>query len=274
MRKPRRNWRDLDARWLTRALGTSEPGGCRVSLPVLCALARQIPMRETNLKLQEHKKGKVASFAFDPPKQYLTAVAQQPAPETLHALPLVPSTPVLPSTNPVAPLQSPAALPPCPLPLPDAPASKQSSGSAASAAARLQVEMQSKGAADAEKKGDQENEQQPEAEVDTVKRPTESAKKKVPKQDVVKKPKKGNTKHAKQGSKETTSAKQVKKVETTKKSKEKKKTKEDHVKEDYNIRRNAGIPVSLLRKHVHGCGKCRSRPYCTPSCWALRGFTL
>ena len=43
---------------------------------------------------------------------------------------------------------------------------------------------------------------------------------------------------------------------------------------DLALRRAAGIPTALLRKFASGCSRCRSRPFCTKSCWALRGYDL
>ena len=45
-------------------------------------------------------------------------------------------------------------------------------------------------------------------------------------------------------------------------------------KDDLALRRDAGIPTALLRKFADGCSRCRSRPLCTKSCSALRGYTL
>ena len=34
------------------------------------------------------------------------------------------------------------------------------------------------------------------------------------------------------------------------------------------------VPSALKAKYANGCAKCYHRSYCTPSCWAGRGFTL
>eukprot|EP00435_Cladocopium_sp_Y103_P038537 s3768_g10.t1 len=34
------------------------------------------------------------------------------------------------------------------------------------------------------------------------------------------------------------------------------------------------VPPALKAKYANGCAKCYHRSYCTPSCWAMRGFTL
>ena len=44
-------------------------------------------------------------------------------------------------------------------------------------------------------------------------------------------------------------------------------------KQHYDKLLAAGIPAKLLRQRSNGCARCRSRKWCTRSCWMLRGFT-
>ena len=48
----------------------------------------------------------------------------------------------------------------------------------------------------------------------------------------------------------------------------------DKRKDDLAARRAAGIPTALLKKFEAGCARCRWRPFCTRSCWALRKYEL
>ena len=32
------------------------------------------------------------------------------------------------------------------------------------------------------------------------------------------------------------------------------------------------VPTALLKKHEFGCSRCRQAPFCTASCWKLRGY--
>jgi hypothetical protein len=44
--------------------------------------------------------------------------------------------------------------------------------------------------------------------------------------------------------------------------------------EELKARVAAGVPRKTLEGYAEGCSRCRSRPYCTSSCWRLRGFTV
>lgn len=82
------------------------------------------------------------------------------------------------------------------------------------------------------------------------------------------KPTKTDTEKAKFKKGKVSQKKNKKQSSTVVKSKEKQKE------EDFKVRRKAGVPLSLLKKHEFGCGRCRNRPYCTRSCWSLRGFSI
>ena len=49
---------------------------------------------------------------------------------------------------------------------------------------------------------------------------------------------------------------------------------EDRVARKRRLLLEAGVPRSLMQQYSAGCSTCRSAPFCTPSCWAKRGYRL
>ena len=255
----------LDPQWLQKGLGHEAIGQCPLSVSQVAARAVTIPMRSTNKNLVESKK---PSRACDMMLSHLMNGLQIPSPQLAQAaLPAPPAT------------RQPAASTPCPLPLaapsaapyptacastavvtPHQSAEMQTGGtsvskqpqpqSVVSAAAMLQQQWQEA------KETNQENSE----EVDKVEQ--KACGKKTSKESKVK--------NKEKATKTDTSKVKSKQSSKVVKTKEKKKC----IQDDFQLRRKAGVPLALLKKHEFGCGRCRNRPYCTRSCWSLRGFSI
>lgn len=280
----------MDPRWLQQALGTEAVGRCPLVVSQIASRALTIPMRSTNKQLLETKKssrvtamlshmltgltmGEDALKLHGAPGSTVSLAADQlPRASTMLPLP-APPPPSVPCTVPdslaaAAPPSLPASqsLSAATPPTAPQPAAKEQH-SVVSAAAMLQAQWQE--AKDAGKQLEAEREQDPVDEQET-KSPIE--KKERPKG----KGKKCEAAKPKAKSKKEEKSKKVSvtKIAVQQKKSSIKKTKVRNLQDDYKSRRNAGVPVKVLKKFEHGCGRCRGRPYCTRSCWVMRGFSM
>ena len=261
----------LDPQWLHKALGEEAIGQCPLSISQVAARAVTIPMRSTNKNLLEVKKPHRGSDTL----ALLMNGLHIPSPQVARAaLPAITSAQQLPPSIPcplplaapcAASLQNECAAKTQPKQSAEAPISDAGLGkkpepqTVVSAAAMLQQQWQ-----EAKKRNQEISEEDPEVkaaeEQDTSKEHSAVQKKK--------KPTKTDTEKAKLKKGKVSQKKNKKQSSTVVKSKEKQKE------EDFKVRRKAGVPLSLLKKHEFGCGRCRNRPYCTRSCWSLRGFSI
>lgn len=261
----------LDPQWLHKALGEEAIGQCPLSISQVAARAVTIPMRSTNKNLLEVKKPHRGSDTLALLMNGLhipsPQVARAALPAMTSAQQLPPSIPCpLPLAAPcAASLQNECAAKTQPQQSAEAPTSDAGLGkkpepqTVVSAAAMLQQQWQ-----EAKKRNQEISEEDPEVkaaeEQDTSKEHSAVQKKQ--------KPTKTDTEKAKFKKGKVSQKKNKKQSSTVVKSKEKQKE------EDFKVRRKAGVPLSLLKKHEFGCGRCRNRPYCTRSCWSLRGFSI
>lgn len=261
----------LDPQWLHKALGEEAIGQCPLSISQVAARAVTIPMRSTNKNLLEVKKPHRGSDTL----ALLMNGLHIPSPQVARAaLPAITSAQQLPPSIQcplplaapcAASLQNECAAKTQPQQSAEAPTSDAGLGkkpepqTVVSAAAMLQQQWQ-----EAKKRNQEISEEDPEVkaaeEQDTSKDHSAVQKKK--------KPTKTDTEKAKFKKGKVSQKKNKKQSSTVVKSKEKQKE------EDFKVRRKAGVPLSLLKKHEFGCGRCRNRPYCTRSCWSLRGFSI
>ena len=296
------NPEQMDARWLQHALGQEPVGRCPLTLSQVAARAVTIPMRNTNRHLHEssssHRRQqsqklrslvssspallsllnglqdvdeeeleipgfRLCGRAAPPQRIEKTTVALEAPPQHAgssaeHAsVPKVPpATPASKALDPVLPSQA----------LVPVQTSPVATCSAVSAAALLQEQWRE--AKECEKRDAAP--QQEMSEQETAVAPKNKTQSKKPKTAAKKqsKPQVNKTSHGTKSS-----------AAKTKSSSAKTKTKDrrsraDRLKEDFQVRRAAGIPLKLLRNQEAGCARCRNRPWCTRSCWALKGFTI
>ena len=279
----------MDTRWLQRALGAEPVGQCPLNLSQVAARAVTIPMRNTNRQLHDVTKGKgrqqmqkLRSLASSSPalltllpglqdvdegeleipgfrwcaRHGKTQQVEHPtlaleAPPQHSAPPALPMPLTSPETPGMSGSSAPAVTPP-----------EATSVGAVSAAALL--EEQWKEAKEVEKMEAKEQQEPAEEESVPVKTTKKEAKKPTPKAKKESKPQK-STKVTKGNEKSTGKKSQVAKTKVTR-------SRADQLKADFELRRAGGIPLKLLRAHQGGCGRCRNRPWCTRSCWALKGF--
>lgn len=256
------NFRQLDERWLSRALGEETIGHCPVSLAQVATRACTIPMRNTNKLIYETKSSglQIASRWFD----MGCAVGQMNLPSRVVAQPTM-----QPLTSPSAIQDDVAAAPALPLPRPAEPpapvaaesealtvASTLPGQTALSAASMLQEQW---------KTATQSDPQQPEAATAGTDTPDLEG--------PAKSQKKGETKPA-TPKVPNISAKKSKQKSVKSLNKKVSKSRAQSLAIDRKHRLDAGIPKKLLQRFSAGCGRCRNRPWCTKSCWANRGFNI
>ena len=300
------NPQQLDARWLERALGQEPPGKCPLTLSQVAARAVTIPMRNTNKNLHEAKYSKrsvqsdaLRSFLSSSPAlmqllhgldpveaeepqlpgfrllSHKSSQVTAPAPSSqpsLHSVGAPVSATVPALENKVALTDDSAVTSRSPTDALVPSKTKESpSCSAVSAAEMLQKQWQEAkqtekpDAAKTPEHSGQTPASEPKTKTRTQQSATQSNKGSKPKTCG----KETKVKEIANG-KQKPNAKKTIKSTTGKKST----TRADRLKADYAVRRAAGIPLKLLQKHKQGCGRCRQRPWCTRSCWALKGFTI
>ena len=303
------NPEQMDARWLQRALGQEPVGRCPLTLSQVAARAVTIPMRNTNKHLHEwssshrrqqsHKLRSLVSSspallsllnglqdvdeeeleipgfrlcgrAAPPQRVEKSTVALEAPPQ--HAgssaerasVPQVPhGTPASTALDPVLPSQA----------LVPVQTSPGATCSAVSAAALLQEQWRE--AKECEKRDAAPQQEMSEQEPAVAPKNTNQSKK--PKTEAKKQSKPQTCGKAKKVNKTSPGTKSS--APKTNSSSAKTKTKDtrsraDRLREDFQVRRAAGIPLKLLRNQEAGCARCRNRPWCTRSCWALKGFTI